>query len=251
MLGALRRWRHARILAQASPADEYLPAFFRDEPLLASLDSGQRRRLRDLVALFLHDKRFYGAHDLAVTDPMRVLIAAIACRLILDLGYEWYEGWRSIIIYPDAFRVPQQATDEAGVVHHWSEERAGEAWEQGAVILSWQDIIDEQPEDEYSVIIHEFAHKLDMRDGEANGCPPLPPSISARRWRDEFQAAFDQLQPLVDRDLETFLDPYAASGPAEFFAVISERYFKQPDQLAAHYPGLFSLLNGFYHPPRQ
>ena len=131
--------------------------------------------------------------------------------------------------------------DEAGVVHTNDEPMAGEAMERGPVVLSWADVEASQDWDAagMNLAIHEFAHKLDMRNGAANGCPPLPPEMAPHIWKRTMLAAYEHFQKRVDRGERTAIDPYAAESPAEFFAVLSEVFFVEPQLLRHEYPAVY------------
>lgn len=219
-------------------------------PGLARLQGLERQRLHDYTGRFLADKRIVGSHGLEPDHAMRTTIALLACWPVLHLGYAWLSGWREVVVYPGAFRARRSRDeDDTGVVHEWEEDLVGESWDQGPLILSWEDLcLDlEQPEDVQNVVVHEIAHKLDARSGAADGAPPLPRSIAAGVWAREFQAAYDHLCALVDRDeRQAPIDPYAATAPEEFFAVVSEYHFLAPDLLADAYPGVARLTAAFY-----
>jgi MtfA peptidase len=203
----------------------------------------QTKKIRDLTLLFLAEKEFSGAHGLEVTDVMRVSIAAQACLPVLELGLDWYGGWRGIVVYPGDFRVRRSEIDEDGVLHEWDDELAGEAMPGGPVVLSW-DAAAHDPE--INVVIHEFAHKLDMLSGEANGMPPLHPGMEPRAWRAAFAEAYRGFCDALERGKDTWLDPYAAEHPAEFFAVVSEAFFQRPVETRRRYPDVYEQLRLFY-----
>jgi hypothetical protein len=200
-------------------------------------------KLRSLALLFLAEKQFSGAHGMEVSDAMRVSIAAQACLPILELGLDWYSGFTGIVVYPGDFRVQRTETDEHGVVHEWDDELAGEAMPGGPVVLSW-DAAANDPE--INVVIHEFAHKLDMLNGAADGLPPLHPGMDHAAWTRAFQEAYEGFCDAVDRGKETWLDPYAGEHPSEFFAVISEAFFEQPAETRRRYPDVYEQLRLFY-----
>lgn len=223
----------------------FLPA---EPPALAG-------RLRAMTGEFLADKEFSGAHGLQVTDAMAVAIAAQACLPVLHLGLHWYDDFKGIVVHPGAMLARREVTDEAGVVHRYTEELSGEAMEMGPVTLSWADVAvsGESAPEGYNVVIHEFVHKLDMRNGQADGCPPLPTRALRQRWQSTMQesyARFCTQVSMADRfgGPAPWLDAYAASAPAEFFAVASEAYFVNPGRFAESFPELLSLLNGFFKP---
>jgi hypothetical protein len=200
-------------------------------------------KLRELALLFLAEKEFSGADGLELTDVMRVSIAAQACTPILELGLDWYRGWHGIVVYPGDFRVRRQEVDEDGVVHEWEDDLAGEAMPGGPVVLSW-DALAHDPA--INVVIHEFAHKLDMLNGEADGVPPLHAGMDGRAWRAALDQAYDGFCDAVDRGRDTWLDPYAAEHPSEFFAVISEAFFREARETKRRYPDVYDQLALFY-----
>ena len=244
MFGFLRRWRRQRIIAGAAIVPALWEETLRRLPFLDGLTTDERARLRDTVILFLHDKSIHGAAGLQIDDGMRLLIAVQACVLVLNLDVDYFRGWVEIIVYPDEFVPSVEYTDEAGVVHVEREARAGEAWLQGPVILSWADVA--STTEGVNVVIHEFAHKLDMLNGDANGFPPLHKGMNRQSWAAAFSAAYADFCRRVDAYEEVAIDPYAAENPAEFFAVISEAFFDMPHAVLDSYPGVYTQLRDFY-----
>lgn len=213
-------------------------------PYCLALDSATQSRLRALSNRFLENKTFEAAAGHVLTDSMRVRIALQACLLILNLGLDYYAGWQAVILYPGDFRVPKEEIDEAGVVHQWQEELSGEAWQQGPVILSWQAA--ESATHQSNIVLHEFAHKLDMRDGRADGCPPLPAGMSEKSWAKDFTQAYTDFCAQLDAGHRTRVDDYAGESPAEFFAVFSEVFFVDPAVLQEDFPRIYRQLQTFY-----
>lgn len=214
-------------------------------PYCQALDRPAQARLRKLASMFLHTKTFEGAAGLIPTDSMRACIAVQACVLILNLDLDYYAGWHAVILYPGDFRVHREEMDESGVVHRWQEDLSGEAWEQGPVILSW-DTAAAPADGRTNIVLHEFAHKLDMLNGRADGCPPLPAGISANDWTRDFGSAYQSFCSRLDHGLPVRIDDYAAESPAEFFAVLSEAFFLGPRVVSADFPKLYRHLAGFY-----
>lgn len=245
---ALARWWDSRRLtrerARYGPSD-WAAAWGR-LPLLQGLDGETTARLRDLALLFLRDKGLEPVQGLELTAPMRLRLALQACLPILELGLDWYRGWYALVIYPAEFLTEHEQMDEHGLVWTRSELRSGESWDQGPVILSWADVEAGQARDGYNVVIHELAHKLDLRDGAVNGRPPLHPGMSGEVWARVFGAAYEDLCRRDEAGEETSLDPYACESPAEFFAVASEAFFEIPDLLAGAYPEVYQQLRAFY-----
>ncbi len=215
-------------------------------PFVIQLGESERERLREWVVLFLHQKSIHGAGGFVVTDEIRVLIAVQACMLILNLDLDYYRGWVEVIVYPDEFMPEHRDVDEAGVVHVSREPMAGESWLGGPVVLSAADVDPASMEEGVNVVIHEFAHKLDMLNGEANGFPPLHPGMDRRAWRDAFASAYGDFCRRVDEYEDSAIDPYAAEHPAEFFAVLTEAFFQTPSAVRAEYPDVYGQLACFY-----
>jgi len=221
-------------------------------PFLAALAVDEQKKLKTLAEGFLAEKEFSAAGGLELSDAMCVSIAAQGCLPILNLGLEWYDDWVEIIVYPDEFVVPRQEMDPDGVVHEYDEVAAGQAWDGGPLILSWQD--SQMAGDGYNVVIHEFAHKLDMINGAPDGLPPLHPGMDREAWvvaldgaYDDFLARVERAEARGDEALEQLpIDPYGAEHPGEFFAVVSESFFEQPQVVAAEYPALYAQLALFY-----
>ena len=245
-LKGLLDWRRKRILDQASLDTALWRATVERYPCTRALDRDERRRLRELVILFLHEKAIHGAGGMTVREEVRVAIALQACILILDLGLEYYRGWVEVIVYPDEFVAEYDYVDEAGVSHHVEQAMSGESWERGPVILSWADAQEGGQGYGYNVVIHEFAHKLDMLNGEPNGFPPLHAGMQRASWANAFAAAYEDFCRKVDAGYETEIDEYAAESPAEFFAVMSEAFFESPAAVRAPYPEVYEQLALFY-----
>jgi len=234
---------------------------------LRGLSPEEDHALRHRVAWLLASKRFSGTHDLQLNQDMLLSIAVQAALPILNLDPRLYEGWTEIIIYPGGFLIPRTEVDESGVVHEYVEEAAGEAWEGGPVVLSWEDC-GPGMRDDINVVIHEFAHKLDLCHGDADGLPWLgdhAPALTPRAWKrvldsslQDFCARVERVEAAIPPDVDPEsedaepwygclpLDPYAATDPAEFFAVSSEAFFVSPALLAGAYPDWYALLSQYY-----
>ena len=221
-------------------------------PFLAQRSAAELARLRVLSTLFLAQKEFAGAQGLQVSDKIAVAVAAQACLPVLELGLAAYAGFVGIVIQPDEVVARREVIDDAGVVHHYDETLTGEAMEGGPVMLSWRDVAaaGESAEWGYNVVIHEFAHVLDMGDGLANGVPPLPDRNAREAWLATLTAEYQSLCDRLDAGEDTLLDPYAAQSIDEFFAVASEVFFVAPNDLRSEHPRLYELLAGYYrqHP---
>jgi len=216
-------------------------------PLLENLGRREQHRLRKLATLFLHEKTITGAGGLIVDPAMRVSIAAQACLLILNLDLDYYRGWSEVIVYPHLFVTQRDEIDANGLVHQSQRVLAGEAWGRGPVIIAWSDAnISDRQGQASNVIIHEFAHKLDLLNGVANGMPPLHANMVRESWTASMSQAFDTLEQQLQQFGYSDIDPYAAENPAEFFAVLSEVFFAQPEKLQRVFPLVYDQLVQFY-----
>jgi Mlc titration factor MtfA (ptsG expression regulator) len=263
-LSGIADWRRRRVLERTPLTDAEWQQARRALPFLDDLDASELARLRELVVLFLDAKEMTGANGLELDNPMRLSIATQACLPILNLGLDYYRGWVGIVVYPGEFVAPREVHDEDGVVHEYDDTISGEAWEGGPVILSWEDASGAADDDAtYNVVIHEFAHKLDMLNGEADGLPPLHADMDRKAWQqalaaayddfcrraDAFEAAWERADELDDDSLcpdDLALDPYAAEHPSEFFAVMSEAFFVAPQVIHAEYPEVYAQFAAFY-----
>jgi Mlc titration factor MtfA (ptsG expression regulator) len=248
VLNALRRWRDQRTLTRRPIPDALWAATLARFPFLAALDEPDAQQLREMSTLFLDRKEFSGAHGLHVTDDMAVAIAAQACLPILKLGLGWYDGFVGIVVHASEVVARREVMDEDGVVHHYDEPLSGEAMEGGPVTLSWQDVAEagDTAEWGYNVVIHEFAHVLDMRDGEADGVPSLPSRAAHAEWQRILSSHYEAFCGQVEAGEDTWLDPYGAEAPSEFFAVTCEAFFVSPLDLQADHAEVYALLREFF-----
>jgi len=232
-------------------------------PFLAERPSADVQRLRLLAAEFLQGKEFHGAHGFVITDEVALSIAAQAVLPLLHLsaGLAWYDDFVGVVVHPAEVVAPRKVMDEAGVVHEYEEVVAGEAMEHGPVMLSWQDVLASSVtiDEGYNVVIHEFAHKIDLRNGAANGCPPLPPGFggtqnaraAAAAWMAVMEPAYTAFREktiVAERfgGEPPWLDDYGAESISEFFAVACEAYFVNRGQFAREEPALLRLFDEFF-----
>ncbi len=215
-------------------------------PLFFGLSESEKNTLRELAEQLLTDKALTPVSGAGLDASLRAAIALQAALPILNLGYPVYRGWREIILYPGEFVPDREVTDDFGIVHRVRQPLSGEAWEGGPLVLSLADVMASGHCQGYNVVIHEFAHKLDMRNGSVNGLPALHAGMSVETWAVAFNTAYTDLCRRVDADEETEIDPYASESPAEFFAVLSEYFFEAPDILFDDYPAVYEQLRQYY-----
>lgn len=245
------RWvarRRARLRARPFPA-AWRRILRQRVPLAARLPADLQQRLKGHIQVFLAEKPIIGCQGLKVTDEMRVTLAAQACVLLLGRAEpDYFPGLRQILLYPGAFVVERLQPQGGGVLQEQRRALAGESWQEGQVILSWDDareggaIVD----DGRNVVMHELAHQLDQDTGAANGAPAMANPAQARRWAQVMAGSFARLQAMVQSGLPSVLSAYGATSAAEFFAVATEVFFEQPQPLATEYPTLYTELVGYY-----
>ena len=236
-------------------------------PFLVQHDAADGARLRAMAAEFLRDKQFHGAHDFVITDEVALAIAAQAVLPVLHLpgGLDWYADFVGIVVHPSEVVARRKTMDETGVVHEYDEVVAGEAMDRGPVMLSWQDVLAGSLTADvgYNVVVHEFAHKIDMRDGGADGCPTLPAGFAGTAnaraartaWMDVIVPAYEAFreQTIVSERFggeAPWLDAYGAESLSEFFAVACEAYFVNRVRFELEFPPLCALFDAFFRPVR-
>ena len=239
--------RRERLRRQPFP-DEWRRILRRRVPLYRRLPPELQQQLQGHMQVFLAEKDFVGCDGLEVTEEMRVTIAALACLLILNRATDYYPILRQVLVYPSAFVVDVEESDESGVVRNDSHILSGESWSQSQVILSWEDVIEGAAvaDDGYNVVIHEFAHQLDQEAGYANGAPELASRGHYARWSKVLGEQYERLRESVEAGEQSLLDDYGATDPAEFFAVLAEVFFEQPQALREENPVLYDELGRFF-----
>jgi len=246
----LRERRRKKILAVPFP-NKWERHIQNNIPYYRHLTEEEKKRLQDLIQIFIAEKYWLGCNGLKLTDEIRVVIAAYACLMILALPNDYYRNVKSIYIYPATVLSPESPT---GFFQVRTDPVSGpmpilgEAHYRGPVILVWDAVKREtrHPERGHNVVYHEFAHQLDMLDGSADGTPPLTTPEEYERWTDVCSKVYLELCDKVEHGRPTFFDSYAATDEAEFFAVVTEYFFSKPENLKRHHPELYQVLQGFY-----
>lgn len=244
LLAAIRR---GRVRRQPFPA-AWREVLRRRMPAFARLPADLQLQVKKHVQVLVAEKPFIGCAGLVVTDEMRVLIAAQAALLLLNRGAGYFSNLRQVLVYPGAFVVDRSQADASGLTHETRRALAGESWQQGQVLLSWDDVVAgaAEPGDGHNVVIHEFAHQLDQERGRANGAPWLGMRDAYGRWAAVLSGEFEALRQRLALGVPGVIDAYAATDPAEFFAVVSEHFFEQPVELAGAHPALYAEFVRLY-----
>lgn len=238
---ALATLRRARVRRQPFPR-AWRDILRRRMPAFARLPADLQLQVKKHVQVLVAEKPFIGCAGLEITDEMRVLIAAQAALLLLNRHADYFGNLRQVLVYPGAFVVEREQADGSGLTHATRRALAGESWQQGQLLLSWDDVLAgaADPDDGHNVVIHEFAHQLDQERGRANGAPWLGRRDGYPTWARVLGTEYEALRGRLARGEDGVIDAYAATDPAEFFAVVSEHFFEQPAALAAEHPALYA-----------
>ncbi len=250
-----RRRREQALTRHAIPEADWQRALSM-LPFLAHYQPDLLARLRELTTLFLIEKSIVSGAEAApwcleVTPFMRVLVATEACVLLMgrpeppSQAIEYFAGFENVVIHPEDFPRTYDYEDEDGIVHRLHEPISGESWEGGPVLLAWPAVEAGYDETGMALVIHEFAHKLDMLDGAVDGMPPLT-GAARQAFATAIGEAYTDFRARVEAGEETAIDPYAAEAIEEFFAVSCEVFFAEPELLARAYPLYYAELEGWF-----
>ncbi len=242
------RDQRRRELAEQPFPDGWSAIIARNVPYVRALHPDERKRLDELIQIFIAEKHFEGCGGLTVTDEMRVTIAAQACLLLLNLPVSYYDRLSSVLVYPEGFAYDRETLGEAGLVTAEHVPVSGLSSSGGAIALSWPDALagSLRPDDGVNVILHEFAHQLDQLDDVMDGAPALDAVAQYREWARVLSAEYARLQGETSVGIPEIIGPYAATQPAEFFAVVTELFFERPRELREQHPALYDEFRQYY-----
>ena len=234
---------------QRTPLPESFRAIIaKNVPYVAHLSSADRDELYGHVQVFLAEKSFEGCGGLELTDEIRVTIAAQACVLLLHRETDYYPELDSIVVYPHAYIAKGTRSRIGNVVLESEQARLGESWTKGTIVLAWDAVRSgaSNIHDGHNVVLHEFAHQLDAEDGDMDGAPDLGKRALYTGWAHVLGAEFTELTERLSAHQRSDLDPYGATNPAEFFAVVTEAFFEKGAALKRKHPELYGQLAEFY-----
>jgi Mlc titration factor MtfA (ptsG expression regulator) len=242
----LSKRRRARLRARPVPA-EWERILDANVPVYRRVPEDLRAQLHGHMHVFLAEKHFEGCDGLAMTDEIRVTVACQACLLLLNRESRYYPDLVTVLVYPSIFYADVAEPDGA-IVNEYKEDRSGESWDLGVVILSWEDVVEYASTGRagYNVVLHEFAHQLDMENGAMDGMPKLASREQRETWVRAFKEAYAVFGRAAASNRRTLVDPYGAEDPAEFFAVVTESFFERPLALRREHAALYDALSGYY-----
>ena len=243
-----RKLKNRKELREKAAPDGWDGILVLRAPLLGRLPAVDMAELYGHIQVFLSEKRFEGCSGFEITEEVRVAIAAQACLLLLHRDTDYFPTTETIMVYPDEFEVDVAEAEDDWIVTEYTEDRSGESWDYGPIVLSWRDVLESaHPEaDGYNVVIHEFSHQLDLENGEIDGVPKLPDAGAYAKWKEKFTLAYEAHCEAVDRGRRTELDEYGAESPHEFFSVVVEAFFEMPEALQRLHPGVYNLLAEYF-----
>jgi Mlc titration factor MtfA (ptsG expression regulator) len=219
----------------------------RNVPVYRRVPSDLRAQLHGHMHVLLAEKHFEGCDGLEMKDEIRVTIACQAALLILNRETKYYPDLVTILVYPSIFYADVEEPDGA-IVNEYKEDRSGESWDLGVVILSWEDVVEYASTGRagYNVVLHEFAHQLDMENGAMDGVPGLSTRAQREEWKTVFDDAYRAFERAATSRRRTLVDPYGVGDPAEYFAVVTESFFERPLALRREHAALYQALARYY-----
>lgn len=242
-----KKWRRNRVRNRPFPKD-WVEIIRKNAPYYSLLTPEEQTELHGCIQIFLDEKHFEGCNGQEITDEIRLTIAANACFLILNRETDYYPNLQTILVYPTEFQVEETYDFEDGTVIEESDVRLGESWVDGVVVLSWEDVWNGPGNwgEGFNLTIHEFAHQLDSESGDSEGAPELVDRELSKTWREVFSREYEKLIDDLKHRRPTFLEEYAATDPAEFFAILTECFFEVPIELEEEHPELYDLMKTYY-----
>ncbi len=241
-----RRRRRRALLALPFP-EEWVP-WLLELPFYQGLDDGERERLHGILRVIIAEKEWEGCAGFEITDEVKVVIAAQAALLVLSIEHDYFRRVKTILVYPSAYDTGRPRGQGGIIVEEGAGTHLGEAWYRGPVILSWDSVRygAEDPRDAHNLVLHEFAHKLDMMDGTIDGTPPLTDKKAYREWARVMTEEYETLRGKAKKGKRSVLDRYGATNEAEFFAVAVETFFEKPLQMEKRHLELYELLREYF-----
>jgi Mlc titration factor MtfA (ptsG expression regulator) len=228
---------------------EWLNVLTENVLLYATLSAAEQAKVRDYVRVFVAEKHWEGCGGLKMTDEIRVTIAAHVGILVLGLEDQFFDRVLSILVYPAAYVAQGSIGSPSGIVIEGDSAREGETSYRGPIVLAWSDVLTGGRNERHgsNVVLHEFAHQLDMLNGRnVDGAPPLETEEQHRRWTEVFGRHYRRLVHDCEHGQPALLDCYGATNPGEYFAVATEMFFMRPQAFEDWYPALYSLFSDFY-----
>ncbi len=247
MFGWSKNSRRRKLLEQPVSTQE-LSNLSRSLWQASRLSSDDQMKLAKWTRVFISEKNWEGCEGLEVNEEITYSVAAAAGLMVIRHADWYFDHTTTILIYPRPYVAKVDPKfQNARMGGEFA--RAGETIYRGPVVLNWQDIrrSASRPNRGHNLVIHEFAHQLDMINGpSADGLPPLPSHIDEQTWRTAMHDEYEAARTLVSEGYTILMDDYGLTEESEFFAVASELYFQLPNELAEFHPNVFELLKQFY-----
>ena len=244
----LKQRRRRRLRGRALPKN-WLTLIQSHIAFFNRLSAVDRAELLGHIQVFLAEKRFEGCGGFAITDEVRVIIAAQACLLLLHRRTDYFPLLLTILVYPLTYMAEEKRQIGEHLWEEGSVARLGETGRKmGSLVLSWGAVRHgaADPSDGKNVVLHEFAHQLDFENDASDGVPHLATREQQLAWAEVMRIEYASLRAASESGIPTLLDTYGATDPAEFFAVSVEAFFEQPRALHARHPKLYAELRTYF-----
>jgi Mlc titration factor MtfA (ptsG expression regulator) len=243
-----KRRRRRQIRSRPFP-EAWRQLLEQDVSFYRRLNETERAKLRTDLPIFVAEKNWEGCGGLILTDETKVTISAFVCLMTLGFEDEFFDHVKSILVYPTSYVAQGRTVTEGGLVIEGDSHREGEAWWRGPVIVAWDEAVEcsRGESNGRNLVVHEFAHQLDMQNGQiVDGTPPLSSAEEFQRWQKVMNDEYEDLVERCTSGRHSLLDCYGATNIAEFFAVASETFFERPRALRIRHPALYEILQNYY-----
>lgn len=247
-MGWLQNRRRHRLDNEPFP-DEWERILKQHITVYHQVSDSQKKNLQKLIRYFIAEKSFEGCGGMDVDDTVKVSIAAMACIPLLGGVSDLYPYLTAILVYPDKYQAKYIDAGEDGVVSEGVESRLGESWDQGVIVLSWKEVTYDirHPDDGSNVVLHECAHQLDYEWGATMGGFSWKQDDNNSGMAATLKNEYQKYILSLEKNRNRVIDDYAATDIHEFFAVMTEAWFEQPDIISGNFPHIDRIFSDFYN----
>lgn len=204
------------------------------------LNTDQKVQFEKDIVHFLEHYIITGV-GFTLTDEDRLLVASSGVIPIFGFPQWTYKNLNEVLLYPNSFNGQYETKGEdrniAGMVGWGAMNRT--------MILSRNSLYEgfENDHTKSNVGIHEFVHLIDKSDGSVDGVPEI---IMEKNYTIPWlKMIHEEINDIRKRDSD--INPYGAVNEGEFFSVVSEYFFNQPELLERKHPELYKTLTKIFH----
>jgi MtfA peptidase len=206
------------------------------------LELEQRDKLHNCVKVIVAEVDWQGLDGHIVNDAMKVTIAGHASLMLLGFVNDFMDEVRTIQVCRQEF----DDNREFDPIYA-TETKSGRARPDGTTVLSWHHVMNARCGGERNLVIHEFAHHFDRRDGKMAGTLAFGNPFDQDRWDAVVAEEYADLCDAAATGRWTILRHYGANNRNEFFAVACETFFESPERLQCSHAELYNLLSRFFN----